>query len=75
MENLIFCAVEEFSINLTVENIYFSDLDAVRIVIDKNTVDLKIIVDNWKFCINGFQFNCKKSKIYETLKKSYITFG
>ena len=35
--------MEEFSINLTVENIYFSDHDAVRIVIDKNAVDFHTI--------------------------------
>ena len=35
--------MEEFSINLTVENIYFSDHDAVRTVIDKNAVDFHTI--------------------------------
>ena len=35
--------MEEFSINLTVENIYFSDHDAVRIVTDKNAVDFHTI--------------------------------
>ena len=35
--------MEEFSINLTAENIYFSDHDAVRIVIDKNAVDFHTI--------------------------------
>ena len=35
--------MEEFSINLTVENIYFSDHDAVRNVIDKNAVDFHTI--------------------------------
>ena len=34
---------EKFSINLTVENIYFSDHDAVRIAIDKNAVDFHAI--------------------------------
>ena len=31
--------IEEVSANATVENIYFSDYDAVRIVIEKNNVD------------------------------------
>ena len=35
--------MEEFLINLTVENIYFSDHDTVRIVIDKNAVDFHTI--------------------------------
>ena len=35
--------MEEFSINLTVENMYFSDHDAVRIAIDKNAVDFETI--------------------------------
>ena len=35
--------MEELSINLTVENIYFLDNDAVRIEIDKNAVDFHII--------------------------------
>ena len=34
---------QKFSINLTVENIYFSDHDAVRIAIDKNAVDFHAI--------------------------------
>ena len=38
--------MEEFSINLTVENIYLSDHDAVRIVIDKNAVDFHTIPNN-----------------------------
>ena len=38
--------MEEFSINLTVENIYFSDHDAVRTVIDKNVVDFHTIPNN-----------------------------
>ena len=35
--------LKEVSINLTAENIYFSDHDAVRIVIDKNAVDFHTI--------------------------------
>ena len=31
--------LEEFSTSVTVENIYFSDHDPVRIVIEKNVVD------------------------------------
>ena len=31
--------MEEFFINITVENIYFSDHDAIRIPIKKNYVD------------------------------------
>ena len=34
--------MEEFSTNVTVENIYFSDHDALRIVIKKNAVDFNI---------------------------------
>ena len=34
--------MEEFFIDATVENIYFSDHDAVRIVIEKNSVDFHI---------------------------------
>ena len=33
--------MEEFSANATVENIYFSDHDAIRIVIEKNNVDFQ----------------------------------
>ena len=36
--------MKEFSINLTVENIYLSDHDAVRIVTDKNAVDFYTIL-------------------------------
>ena len=35
--------MEQFFINLTVENIYLSDHDAVRIVTDKNAVDFHSI--------------------------------
>ena len=35
--------IEEFSANATVENIYFSDYDAIRIVIEKNNVDFQTI--------------------------------
>ena len=35
--------MEEFSANATVENIYFSDHDALRIVIEKNNVDFQTI--------------------------------
>ena len=31
--------IEDFLFNATVENIYFSDNDAVRIIIEKNAVD------------------------------------
>ena len=34
---------KEFSTNVSVENIYFSDHDAFRIVIEKNVVDFQII--------------------------------
>ena len=34
--------MEEFSTNVTVEKIYFSDHDAVRIGIEKNYVDFHI---------------------------------
>ena len=34
--------MEEIFINATVENIYFSDHDAVRIVIRRNSVDFHI---------------------------------
>ena len=34
--------MEEFFTNVTVENIYFSDHDAVRIIIEKNSVDFHI---------------------------------
>ena len=34
--------MEEFSTSVTVENIYFSDHDALRIVIKKNAVDFHI---------------------------------
>ena len=35
--------LEEFSANATIENIYFSDHDATRIVIEKNNVDFQTI--------------------------------
>ena len=35
--------MEEFSTNVSVENIYFSDHDALRIVIERNPVDFQII--------------------------------
>ena len=35
--------MEEFSTNVSVENIYFSDHDALRVVIEKNTVDFQLI--------------------------------
>ena len=35
--------MEEFFTNTTAENIYFSDHDAVRIVIEKNAVDFHSI--------------------------------
>ena len=35
--------LEEFSTNVSVENIYFSDHNALRIVIEKNTVDFQMI--------------------------------
>ena len=35
-------SLEEFFTNVTVENIYFSDHDAVRIAIEKNYVDFHI---------------------------------
>ena len=31
--------MEKFSANVTVENIYFSDHDAIKIVIEENSVD------------------------------------
>ena len=34
--------MKEFITNVTVENLYFSDHDAVRIVIEKNVVDFHI---------------------------------
>ena len=34
--------MQEFSINVTVENIYFSDHDVLRIVIEKYAVDFHI---------------------------------
>ena len=34
--------MEEFFTNVTVENIYFSDNDAVRIAIEKNYIDFHI---------------------------------
>ena len=39
--------IEEFSTNATVKNIYFSDHDGVRIIIEKNAVDLLIY---WIYC-------------------------
>ena len=38
--------MEEFSIHATVENIYFSDYDAIRIIIEKNNVDLHTVPKN-----------------------------
>ena len=35
--------IEEFVINATVENIYFSDHDTVRIIIRKSAVNFRII--------------------------------
>ena len=35
--------MEEFFTNATVENIYFSDHDAVRIMIVKNEVDFRTV--------------------------------
>ena len=35
--------MEEFSANATIENVYFSDHDAIRIVIEKNNVDFETI--------------------------------
>ena len=35
--------MEEFSANAIVENIYFSDHDAIRIVIEKNNLDFPTI--------------------------------
>ena len=35
--------MEEFFVNAIVENIYFSDHDAIRIVIEKNNADFQII--------------------------------
>ena len=35
--------MEEFSANATVENIYFSDHDAIRIVTEKNNVDFQTV--------------------------------
>ena len=34
--------IEEFSSNILVENIYISDQDALRIVIEKNSVDFQM---------------------------------
>ena len=36
--------MKEFSINVTVENIYFLDHYALRIVIEKNPIDFKTIL-------------------------------
>ena len=36
--------MKEFSINVTVENIYFVDYDALRMVIEKNPIDFQIIL-------------------------------
>ena len=38
--------MEEFSTNVTVENIYLSDHDVLRIVIEKNAVDFQAILSN-----------------------------
>ena len=35
--------IEEFFTNGTIENIYFSDHDAVRIIIEKNAVNFRTI--------------------------------
>ena len=35
--------MEEFSANATVEKIFFSDHDAIKIVIEKNNVDFQTI--------------------------------
>ena len=35
--------MEEFSTNVSVENIYFSDHDALNIAIGKNAVDFQMI--------------------------------
>ena len=37
------CLIEEFFTNETVENIYFSDDEAVRTIIEKNPVDFRTI--------------------------------
>ena len=37
------CLIEEFFTNETVENIYFSDDEAVRTIIEKNAVDFRTI--------------------------------
>ena len=35
--------MEEFSINVSVENIYFADHDPLRIIIGKNSLDFQTI--------------------------------
>ena len=37
------CLIEVFFTNETVENIYFSDDEAVRMIIEKNAVDFRTI--------------------------------
>ena len=37
------CLIEEFFTDETVENIYFSYYDAVRMIIEKNAVDFRTI--------------------------------
>ena len=37
------CLIEEFFTNATVENVYFSDDDAVRMIIEKNGDDFLTI--------------------------------
>ena len=53
--------MEEFFTNLTVGNSYFSDHDAVRIVIEKNSVD--------------FQINPKKLILPDRKEKNVFYFG
>ena len=49
--------MEEFSTNVTVENIYVSDHDVLRIVIEKNAVDFQAILSNPIWSGNGEEVN------------------